>query len=160
MMVIVLVPVVVTGLKVAVIPVRKPLADRVTPPVKPLSPVTVIVLPWLPPWGTLNLFGDIAKEKSGGGEIVKVNVVVWTRLPDVPVMVKGQVPALAQLAAVSVRMLLEVVVAGLNEAVTEEGRPLTVRVTAPLKPLILLTAIVLVPLLLAAMVTGFAAERE
>jgi len=106
----------------------------------------VSVLLWLLPCGTLNLLGDRANEKSGGGTMVKVTVVVCTRLPEVPVMVKGQVPGLAQLTAVSVRMLLDVVVAGLNEAVTLEGRPLMVRFTAPLKPLIPLTAIVLVPL--------------
>ena len=141
-----LVPVVLTGLKVAVIPVRRPLTDSVTALLKPLSPVTVIMLLWLPPRGTLNLVGDSANEKSGGGTMVKVTVVVCTRLPDVPVMVKGHVPALAQLTAVSVSMLLDVVVAGLNEAVTLEGRPLMVRFTAPLKPLMPLTAIVLVPL--------------
>lgn len=87
-MVMVLAPVVVTGLKDADMPVRKPLADRVTGPLKPLSPVTVIVLLWLPPWGTLNLFGESAKEKSGGGETVTVKVVVCTRVPDVPVTVR------------------------------------------------------------------------
>ena len=94
LMVMMLVPSAPMGLKDAVIPVRRPLATRVTGPLKPLSPVTVIVLLWLPPWGTLNLLGDSANEKSGGGEIVRLTVVVWTRLPEVPVMVRAQEPGI------------------------------------------------------------------
>src|SRR5215471_10843657 len=46
---------------------------------------------------------------NGGGVTVRVSVVVWLRLPDVPVMVTVKVPVAAELLAASVKMLLEVV---------------------------------------------------
>jgi len=91
---------------------------------------------------------EAAIEKSGGGGTVTVTVVVWTRLPEVPVMVRVTVPMAAQLSPLTVRMLPVVVVAGLNDAVTPEGRPLTLRFTAPLKPLRSAIAIAVVPLAL------------
>jgi len=72
---------------------------------------------------------------------------VWTRLPDVPVIVRVADPAVAVGDAVRVRMLVLVVLAGLKDAVTPAGRPLTARLTAPLKPLRSSTVVVLVPLL-------------
>ena len=56
----------------------------------------------------------------------------------------------AMIATVAFRLwdLLVVVVAGLNDAVTSYGRVPMVSFTAPLKPLRLLTAIVVVPLVL------------
>jgi hypothetical protein len=78
--------------------------------------------------------------------IVSVTVVVCVRLPDVPVMVTVANPVAAVLAAESVKTLLPVVLAGLNDAVTPAGKPLATRVTEPLKPLILATVTVLLPL--------------
>ncbi len=46
------------GLNDAVTPLGKPEADNVTPPLKPLCGVTVIVLMPLVPCVTLTLFGD------------------------------------------------------------------------------------------------------
>jgi len=48
-MVIVVAPVEPTGLNDAVIPLRRPLTEKVTASSKPLRPVTVIVLLWLLP---------------------------------------------------------------------------------------------------------------
>jgi hypothetical protein len=75
---------------------------------------------------------------------VKEIVVFCVRLPDVPVMVKVAVPAVATLLATSVSVLV-VPVAGLGVKVAETllGRPETERVTLPLKPYSGLTVMVL-----------------
>ena len=82
--------------------------------------------------------------------IVSATVVVCVRLPEVPVMVTVVVPATAVEAAVNVKVLEVVVLAGLKDAVTPAGNPVALRATDPLKPLIPVTVIVLVPLLPAA----------
>jgi hypothetical protein len=73
-------------------------------------------------------------------------VVLFVKLPEVPVMVTVTVPVVAVLLAVSVKVL--VVVAGfvLNAAVTPLGKPEADKVTLPLKPFCGVTVIVLVPL--------------
>jgi len=63
----------------------------------------------------------------------------------VTVTVAGPVVAVA--LAVSVKTLVVVVLAGLNDAVTPAGSPEAERATLPLKPLIAVTVIVLLPLL-------------
>ena len=78
-------------------------------------------------------------------------VVLWVRLPDIPVTVIVADAGAAELAAVSVSVLVVAVAAGLNEALTPEGKPVTDRVTVPVKPFDGLTVIVLVPLAPAAM---------
>ena len=77
---------------------------------------------------------------------VSATVVVCVRLPETPVMVMFDNPAVAVLATVSVRTLVPVVDAGLNDAVTPAGRPLALSATAPLKLLRPVTVIVLLPL--------------
>ena len=65
---------------------------------------------------------------------VSVAVAVWLRLPLTPVTVSVKVP----LTPVTVwTVIVELVAAGLGlkTAVPPEGRPLTVRLTEPLKPL-------------------------
>jgi hypothetical protein len=54
----VLVVVVELGLNVAVTPLGRPEADKLTPPLKPFWGATVIVLVPLPPWVMLTLLGD------------------------------------------------------------------------------------------------------
>jgi hypothetical protein len=76
---------------------------------------------------------------------VSVRVVVWVRLPDVPVIVTVAGPTVAVLDAVRVSVLLVVAVAGLNAAVIPAGRPLAERATDPEKLLRRLTVMVLVP---------------
>jgi len=61
-------------------------------------------------------------------------VVVFIRLPDVPVMVTVDVPVVAVLLAVSVSVLVFAVVLGLNDAVTPLGRPDADKLTFPVKP--------------------------
>jgi hypothetical protein len=84
---------------------------------------------------------------------VKATVVVCVRLPEVPVTVMFDNPAVAVLAAVNVSVLLPVVLAGLNDAVTPAGRPLATRATEPLKLLMPATVIVLLPLVPATTLT-------
>jgi hypothetical protein len=141
-----LVPAVLDGLKDAVIPVRRPLIVKFTELLKLLIPVTAIVVLALDPWGMVRRGIEAAMEKYGFAITVTGTVVVWTRLPEVPVMVRVAEPLSAQLTAFNVSALPVVVVAGLNDAVTPEGRPLTLRFTAPLKPLRSAIAIVVLAL--------------
>jgi hypothetical protein len=75
-----------------------------------------------------------------------LTVDVWIRPPETPVTMTVAGPTAAVLDAVSVRTLLLVVLGALNDAVTPFGRPLAVRATDPLKPLMSETVTVLVPL--------------
>jgi hypothetical protein len=78
-------------------------------------------------------------------------VVVLVVLPLVPVMVTVAAPAAAELLAVnfSIEVTLPlaegVTEAGESDAVTPRGRPETLSDTAELKPLLLVTVMVLVP---------------
>jgi hypothetical protein len=78
-------------------------------------------------------------------------VVVFVRLPEVPVIVTVTVPVLAVPLAASVTVLVPVAGLGLNDAVTPLGKPDADKLTLPLKPLCGVTVTVLVPLLPCAM---------
>lgn len=78
--------------------------------------------------------------------MVREMVVDFVRLPEVPVTVTLTVPVVAVPLAESVKALVPVVLAGLNEAVTPLARPEADKLTLPLKPLTGLTVIVLGPL--------------
>jgi hypothetical protein len=67
--------------------------------------------------------------------------------PDVPVTVTVAAPMVAELLAVRVRVLVPVVLAGLNNAVTPVGNPVAARLTLPVKPPVGFTVIVLGTLL-------------
>ena len=60
-------------------------------------------------------------------------VVVFVKLPEVPVIVMGNAPTAAVPAAVKVRVLVVAVVLGLKDAVTPVGRPEADKLTLPLK---------------------------
>ena len=77
---------------------------------------------------------------------VREIVVVFFKLPDLPVIVRVTVPVVATLLAVNVNVLVLAVVLGLNEAVTPLGKPDADKPTLPLKPFCGLTVMVLVPL--------------
>src|SRR6202042_1657919 len=68
------------------------------------------------------------------GFTVRLSVVLFVKLPDVPVIVTGPVPVAAVPVAVKVSVLVEVVGFGLKPAVTPLGVPVADRVTLPLKP--------------------------
>ena len=94
----------------------------------------------------LRLLGDPERVKLPTEFRVRAIVVVFVRVPEVPVMVTVTVPMVAALLAVSVNMLAVLAGFGLNDAVTPLGRPDADKVTLPPKPFCVLTVIVLVPL--------------
>ena len=65
---------------------------------------------------------------------VSVTVVEWLRLPLVPVMVSGKLPVCGCPPPVTVSVLELVVDDGLKLALTPWGRPVTLRLTLPVKP--------------------------
>ena len=142
----VLVPVVLAGLKDTVTPLGWPDAARLTLPLKPFCGPTVRVLTLLFPCTRLRLLGDAERLKFGT-VITRPIEAVWLKLPEVPVTVTVAVPAVAEGPAANVRVLVPVVLAGLNDAVTPFGRPDTVKLTVPLKPFCGPTVRVLTPLL-------------
>jgi len=68
------------------------------------------------------------------------------RLPETPVTVTVAGPTVAVLDAVSVKVLVLVVLAGLKDAVTPAGRPLADKLAAPVNPPMSVRATVLMPL--------------
>jgi hypothetical protein len=145
-----LVPVVLVGLNDAVTPVgRVEVTVKATLPAKPFVGLTVIVLvpPGVTPCAMLKVLGAAESVKFGGAVTVRAIVVVCVRLPDVPVMVTVVGPlAVAAPLAVSVKTLVPVVLVGLKDAVTPVGRvEVTARATLPVKPLVGVTVMVLVP---------------
>jgi len=75
--------VVLAGLKLAVTPLGRPEAARLTLPLKPPVGLTVMVLVPLFPCVTVKLAGDADSEKSGTAAAftVRLTVVVWLKLP-------------------------------------------------------------------------------
>lgn len=134
--------------KLAVTPLGRPEAESVTDPVKPFEGATVIVLLPFVPCFTVRLEGEAESEKLGcaGAFTVKLIVVVWVVVPDVPVTVTVAFPVVAVLLAFNVRTLVEVVGFVPKVAVTPVGKPEAERLTDPVKPLIGITVIVLLPL--------------
>ena len=107
----------------------------------PLS-VTVPVEDCTPP---ITLVGfKVSDERVGS--TVRVIVVVFFKLADVPVIATVAVPVVAVLLAVSVNVLVAVAGFGLNDAVTPLGKPDADMLTLPLKPFWEVTVILLVPL--------------
>ena len=78
--------------------------------------------------------GEPAISTNFGAVIVSPNVVVAVILPDVPVMVSVLVLAIAEALAVRVNVVVPLVVAGENEAVTPLGNPEIAKFTLPVKP--------------------------
>jgi len=72
--------------------------------------------------------------RSGGEVSATLMLVVLLELAEVPVMVTTNVPVAAVPLEVTVNVLDVVVLAGLKEAVTPEGRPEADKATEPVKP--------------------------
>src|SRR5260370_4168063 len=126
------------GLKLALTPVGRPLAERDTLPLKPKSEATVMLLVGFMPAAMLMLAGEADTEKSGLPTTVRLNVVVLVIVPLVPVtvIIAGVAGTVALVAAVNVSVLVPEPLAreaGLKAAVTPAGKPLMLRATAPLK---------------------------
>jgi len=145
------------GLKEAVTPVGNPEAASVTLPENPPDGVMVIVLvPLAPPLAMVTELGEADRLKlCTEAFTVRLSVVVFDRLPDVPVMVTVTVPVAAVALAAKVNVLVLVAGLGLKVAVTPLGKPEAERVTLPLKPSTGVMVIVLVPLLPCVIVTLF-----
>jgi len=141
----VLLPVVLLGLNVAVTPVGRPDADRVTLALKPFCGVTVMVLVPLAPWKMLRLLGDAESVKLPLLLTVRVIVTELVNRPEVPVTVMVAAPTAAVLLVVNVSVLVLVALAGLKVAVTPLGKPEADKPTLPVKPFTGLTVIVAVP---------------
>lgn len=145
----VLVVVALAGLKVAVTPLGKPEADKLTALLNPFNFFTVMVLVTLLPRPTLRLLGFADKLKSGAGAgalTVRLSVVVWDKTPEVPVTVTWTVPMVAVLLADRVSMLLPVVGLVSNPAETPPGNTeVTASPTLPLNPLAGVTVMVEFP---------------
>jgi hypothetical protein len=125
------------GEKDAVAPAGRPLTLSVTCPEKPFVGVTVTVYVVLPDDRMNRNDGETLIEKSPAGALWTTRVVVteWLRLPLVPVTVSVELPAGVLLEVVTVQELVpEVSEAGLQLAPPPLGKPLTPRLTVPLKP--------------------------
>jgi hypothetical protein len=143
------VPLTVPAANDAVTPVGNPVAARVTVPLNPLAPVTVIVLVPVLPWTTDRLVGKAESEKLGPAVTETLTEVDAVSVLEVPliVTVTGLVVTVALPLAVSVRTCVPETVPAANDAVTPLGSPVAARVTVPLNPFAPVTVIVLVPVL-------------
>lgn len=132
----VLVPVVEAGLNAAVTPAGNPLAVKATLLVKPPLGATVMVLAAVAPRLIDAVAGlaEMVKLGGAGAATVSVTEVVCESVPLVPVTVTVAAPTVAVLEAVNVSVLVPVVEAGLNAAVTPAGNPDAVKATLPVKP--------------------------
>ena len=125
------------GLKDAVTPAGKPLAENVTAPVNPFDGVIVTVYSLFDPLRTVWLAGEATRVKLCAGIVTtKVTVAECVAEVPVPVMVRVYVPGTVAAVVATVIVELPDVVseAGLNDAVTPAGKPLADKVTAPVKP--------------------------
>lgn len=134
------------GLKEAVTPVGKPNAANVTLPANGLTSVTVIVSVPLAPGATVRLVGEAERLKPPRPVTVSEMEVVALRVPEVPVIVIGYVPATVVDATANVKTLVVVVGLVPNVAVTPVGRPDAARVTLPVNVPVSCTVMVSVPL--------------
>jgi len=124
-----------------------PDAANATVPVKGLTSVTVIVSVPLAPGATVSVLVEGFSVKPPVPVTVSVKLVVTAAsVPEVPVTVIVGFPAAVVLPTVRVRTLEVVEDVGLNAAVTPVGIPDAAKVTLPVKGLISVTVIVLVPL--------------
>jgi len=132
----VLVAVVGLGLNDADKPAGRPGADKLTPLLKPFCGVTEMVVTPLVPFEMTRLAGDAERAKFGttAAVTVRLMVVVFVKLPEIPVMVTVTVPVVAVPFAVSVKLLVAVAGLALNDGVTPLGSPEADKLTVPEKP--------------------------
>jgi hypothetical protein len=125
---------VLAGLNEADTPVGNPDAASATVPVNPFCGCTLIETVPLPP--AITFRAEAAAESLNPAEAVIVSgtVALAEMLPDVAVTVAIAVPAGAEAATVKVSLLVELITAGLNAAVTPLGSPLIARLAVPLNP--------------------------
>jgi hypothetical protein len=138
------------GSKAAVTPFGSPEAANRTLPENPPAGTTAMVLVALPEPSTVAMvtaFGEAERLKLGGVDVtVRLSVVLFVKVPELPLIVTVTVPAAAVALAFRVNVLVEVVGFALKDAVTPLGKPAAESVTLALKPFCGVTVIVLVPL--------------
>jgi hypothetical protein len=132
--------------KLAVTPLGKPVADRVTALPNPLADTTLIVSAPLLPWATDSADAEPVSVKLGGGLTVRAIVVDAVSAPEVPLIVTVTGPPVTAVAlAESVRTLDAVAGLVAKDAVTPLGRPVAASITPPANPFAPFTEIVAVP---------------
>jgi hypothetical protein len=124
--------------------------ERATVPVKPLTPVIVIVEVPAEPTATLTLVGLAATVKSGAKVTRKVTAADWDRDPLAPVTLTVKVPVVDpvhdNVDVAEVVVGVRVTLVGLRAHVRPaDGDMVSVNATVPVKPLVAETAIVEVP---------------
>jgi hypothetical protein len=143
-----LVALAVEPLKAAVTPVGRPEIARLTLLLlRPTGFAMLIVLLALLPAPRLKVLADVKRLKLGVGMFNSIVALLFV-LPEVPVTVRVCAPGAAEELGVKVKVLLLVVLAGLNAAVTPAGSPLALKATLPLKspwPDTLIVELVLAP---------------
>jgi hypothetical protein len=125
---------------VAVRPLGKPLADKVTAPLKlPIGVNVTVVVPH-PPTGTTK-GGEIPMEKPEIGLTVRAMGVECISEPLFPVIVNGKLPAGVEELVETDRVEVPepLTDGGLNVAVAPLGSPFTLRLTVPLNPFVAVT---------------------
>jgi hypothetical protein len=150
------------GLKEAVTPLGKPLAEKATVPVKPLEGTTLTVTVPLALCATVRLVGAAVRLKLGAALTVRLTATDSVKLPEVPMTVTTELPIAAVDAALNVSVVVPEELVGLKEAVTPLGRPLAEKVTVPVKPFAGTTVIVEVAVAPGATLTlaGFAVKLK
>jgi hypothetical protein len=126
------------GEKLALTPAGRLLALSDTLPVSPpTKPIEIEAVP-LVAAGTLIAVGEAEIVKFGSAVTFRVKVVLEVIAPLDPVIVTVAAPTVAVFDATKVRVepAEPVTVTGLKVAVTPAGRPVAVKATAPAKPLI------------------------
>ncbi len=142
------------GEKLAVKPVGRPEAAKLTAELKPLAGLTVIASVPLDPCGTVRLVDAGARVKVAPAVMTSDTVAVALVEPDVPVIVNGYVPVGVVRGGYTISRFPE------NAVPTPEGAPETARLTLPLKPLTGVTVIVSVPPAFCCRVSGLAAAAR
>jgi len=130
----VLVFVVLLGLKTALTPLGRPDAAKLTLALNPFLGETEMVVAPLVAGAMLRLPWEAERAKLGAAAMVRATVVVLVKVPEVPVMVTVALPAVAELLAVKVNVLLPEVLPGLKAAMIPLGKPDADKTTLSLKP--------------------------
>jgi hypothetical protein len=124
------------GLKLADTPAGRPVAVIETAPVKPNNEATLMEAVGFEPGVIVTAAGGAAvMVKSGRPTTVRLMGKLWVSVPLVPVMFTVAAPTVAVAEAVNVSVLIAAPVteAGLKDAVTPAGNPLTLKATVPPK---------------------------
>src|SRR5260370_29844370 len=100
---------------------------------EPLTVKVLLAKLALPAGPTAPISRSAQPEGRGAETTVRVSVVLFVKLPEVPEMVTKAVPIVAALPAASVKGLLPVVLAGLKKSVTPCWHSTTHKYTIPLK---------------------------